>query len=139
MTAVTPCPRPTKPGTYICQRRGQNPELARIREYNGDLHISISISVFKLSLLETEARFWGPIELAAAPVDPKVTVPQKRFLRSILREVSAEYFDNWIEPTYDDNPRTIKSLVKKGYLETQGGLYRFTSAGYPAACQLSFM
>lgn len=46
MTAVTPCPWPTKSGLYICQRPHLHP----------------------FDSLEAKAWFWGPLELAEARV-----------------------------------------------------------------------
>jgi hypothetical protein len=66
-TSIPSCPRPTRPGMYLCQRTGhQWPEVAQILEDKGTLRFYCGPSVFPLDKLREDVLFWGPIR-----VDPK--------------------------------------------------------------------
>ena len=55
------CPRPTKPGWYLCQRNYFK-ELVQIRLEQGELCYVSHSSSFPLKNLEEVAEFWGPVE-----------------------------------------------------------------------------
>lgn len=65
---IPKCPRPTRPGMFLCQRGGhRSPEVAEILDDKGALRFYCGASMFPLDRLEPEAEFWGPITVDRSP------------------------------------------------------------------------